>query len=71
MVIEETISYPLTLRTEEDPFENHRVHLEIQGKFEDHISIYADGSKDQSQVAAAEVHQSSIITLKAQALFLA
>ena len=58
------------------PFEYQWLHVEIQDQFEDHLSIYTDGSKDQNRVAAAAVCQwkkfgvcmldeSSIITAEA------
>ena len=39
------------------PLEYQRLHAEIHGQFEDHLSIYTDGSKDKVHVAAAAVCQ--------------
>ena len=64
------------------PLDYQRLQIEIQNQFEDHFSIYTDGCKDQSQVAAVAVcqrnkfgicipEQSSTFTAEAHALFLA
>ena len=37
------------------PLEYQRLHAEIKSQFEDDLSIYIDGSKDQCHVAAAAV----------------
>ena len=39
------------------PLEYQRLHAQIQGQFEDHFSIYTDGSKDHGRIAAAAVCQ--------------
>ena len=39
------------------PHEYQRLHIEIQDQFEDHVSIYIDGSKDQNLIAATAVCQ--------------
>ena len=84
MVVIETISCPLITELRKSgthPLEYQRLHAKIQCQFEDHISIYTDGSKDHGHVAAAAVFrwlkfgvripdQSSIFTAEAQALCL-
>ena len=64
------------------PLEYQRLHAKIQCQFEDHISIYTDGSKDQGHIAAAAAFlrlkfgvqipdKSCIFKVEAQALGLA
>ena len=63
------------------PLKYQRLHVELRGQFEDHLSVYTDSFKDQSRVAAVPVcqqkkfgicmpGQSSIYTVEAQRLML-